>query len=187
MYTNEYYRTQFISNMETLSRQLNGVDRITVNTIPAPKKWCIGEIVDHLLLAGRRYVEVLEAKLSNQPESQQKGSGPYTHPLLIRYFIKIVSPELKRNVPTIKPFEPHHDMNFDPETLIQEFEALNTRFLSLVDIADKHHLDLGAIKVGNPIIPFWKMSISGCLAINEAHQRRHFGQIERILEVKSSN
>ncbi len=187
MYTNEYYRTQFTSNMKTLSQMLNGVDAITVNTVPAPGKWCIGEIVDHLLITGTSYAEVLEANLNEHPETLKKGEGPYKHSFFLSFFIKVVSPEFRRNVPTVPPFEPHDHKNFDKDTLLKEFEALNTRFLALLDIADEHQLHLGSIKVGNPLYSFWKMSISGCLAVSEAHQRRHFGQIERILQAKSSN
>ncbi len=180
-YTNDFYRTQFAKNTTVLNELLNDVDHSLLNTIPTPGKWCIGEIVDHLLIAGGRYLDVLEPKLNEHPDSLKKGPGPYSHPFLISLFIKLVSPEFKRKVPTIPPFVPHDHKNFDKERLLSDFEALNNRFIQLVDIADKHQLDLGKIKIGNPIYPIWKMSISGCLAINEAHQRRHFGQIERVL------
>tara|TARA_R110000868_G_scaffold408293_7_gene691077 strand:+ start:27031 stop:27591 length:561 start_codon:yes stop_codon:yes gene_type:complete len=182
MYTNDFYRTQFSSNLDVLKKMVHDVDHKLLNTVPAPGKWCIGEVIDHLLIIGGRYLEVLEAKLNDRPESLRKGSGPYSHSFLIRLFIKVVSPEYKRKTPTIAPFKPHDHKNFDKNTLLSDFESLNKRFLALIDIADEYELDLGKIKVGNPIYPIWKMSISGCLAINEAHQRRHFGQIERVLE-----
>ncbi|GAB5410615.1 MAG: hypothetical protein BalsKO_29800 [Balneolaceae bacterium] len=184
-YTNDYYRTQFSKNISTLRELTADADHTLLNTMPAPGKWCIGEIVDHLLISGGKYLDVLEAKLNNNPDALKKGSGPYSHPFLMRLFIKMVGPESKRKVPTIKPFEPHDHNNFDKEGLLNDFESLNTRFINLVDIADKHQLDLGEIKVGNPIYPIWKMSISGCFAINEAHQRRHLGQIEKILEARA--
>ena len=182
MYTNEFYKAQFSSNIETLKNLLQDVDHTLLNTVPAPGKWCIGEIVDHLLITGGRYADVLENKLNDNPSDLQKGEGPYTHPFLMRKFIGIVSPEYQRNMPTIKPFEPHDHKNFDKDSLLTQFETLNNRFLKLIGIADEHQLDLGKIKVSNPIYPIWKMPVSGCLALNEAHQRRHFGQIERILE-----
>ncbi|MEQ9309061.1 MAG: DinB family protein [Balneolaceae bacterium] len=187
MYTNEYYRSQYSSNLETLSSILQNTDHTLINTVPAPGKWCIGEIVDHLIITGIKYAVVLEEKLSGDLALLKKGAGPYSHPFLMRQFIKIVSPEYQRNMPTIKPFEPHDHKNFEKESLLKQFEMLNNRFLKLIDLADKHQLDLGKIKVGNPIYPIWKMPISGCLALNEAHQRRHFGQIERILESAASD
>lgn len=184
MYTNEFYKSQFSGNLETLKNLLQDVDHTLLNTVPAPGKWCIGEIVDHLLITGGRYAEVLENKLNDNPGSLKKGNGPYSHPFLMRKFIGIVSPEYQRNMPTIKPFEPHDHKNFDKESLLTQFETLNNRFLKLIDLADEYQLDLGNIKVGNPIYPIWKMPVSGCFALNEAHQRRHFGQIERILGVE---
>lgn len=181
MYTNQYYRSQFTSNTNLLDRLIGELDRTLINTKPTEKKWCIGEVVDHLLITGGRYLEVLETALKENPELLQKGDGPYTHSLLLRYFIKVVSPEFKPKIPTLAPFVPHEHMNFNKELLLDEFEILNNRFLCLVDLADSHRLDLGSIKVGNPIYPFWKMSVSSCFAVNEAHQRRHFRQIQRIL------
>lgn len=182
-YTNEFFRSGFSSNIQTLNNLLKDVDQKLLNTIPAPGKWCIGEIVDHLLITGGKYADVLEAKLTNNPDALKKGSGPYSHPFLMRKFIGIVSPDYQRNMPTIKPFEPHDHKNFDKDSLLSQFGILNNRYLKLIELADERQLDLGAIKVGNPIYPIWKMPVSGCFALNEAHQRRHFGQIERILEV----
>lgn len=186
MYTNEYYRSQYSSNLEKLSSILQNTDHSLINTIPAPGKWSIGEIVDHLLITGSKYAVVLEEKLSGDLAVLKKGTGPYSHPFLMRKFIKIVSPEYQRNMPTIKPFEPHDHKNFEKESLLKQFETLNNRFLKLIELADDHQLDLGKIKVGNPIYPIWKMPISGCLALNEAHQRRHFGQIEGVLSSVTS-
>lgn len=105
----------------------------------------------------------------------------------MRKFIGVVSPDYQRNMPTIKPFEPHDHKNFDKDSLLSQFETLNNRYLKLLDVADEYQLDLGNIKVGNPIYPIWKMPVSGCFALNEAHQRRHFGQIERVLESVASD
>ncbi len=186
MYNNDYYRNQFSSNIDTLNNLIKDIDKTLLNSIPAPGKWCIGEIIDHLLITGGRYAEVLEIKLNENPNDLKKGGGPYSHPFLMRMFIKIVSPEYQRNMPTIKPFEPHDHHNFEKDALLKQFQTLNERFLKLINIADEHELDLGRIKVGNPIYPIWKMPVSGCLALNEAHQRRHFGQIERVLESVAS-
>ena len=187
MYTNDFYKQQFSSNIDALNNLLQNVDQKLLNTIPAPKKWCIGEIIDHLLITGGRYLEELEPKLKSNPDALKKGSGPYNHPFTIRFLIKMVSPESQRNVPTAPAFEPQEELNYDKEKILSRFEAMNNRFLALVDLADEHQLDIGSIKVGNPLIPFWKMSISGCFAINEAHQRRHFTQIERILGADNQN
>lgn len=181
MYTNEYYRTQFSANIDALTKLIQDVEPSLINSVPAPGKWCIGEVIDHLLIAGGKYADVLEAKIQENPDVLPNGSGPYSHPFLIRQFIKIVSPEYKRKMPTIAPFEPNDYKNFDKDSLLRDFIKMNERYIALIDLADKNQLHLGKIKVGNPVYPIWKMNISGCLAINEAHQRRHFGQIERIL------
>lgn len=71
-YTNGFFRDGFSSNTQTLKELLKDVDHKLLNTIPAPGKWCIGEIVDHLLITGGKYIDVLEAKLANNSDTLKK-------------------------------------------------------------------------------------------------------------------
>lgn len=181
MYTNDYYINAFSEAKETANNLVASLSLEEFNTPPAEGKWCIGEIISHLIQTDEEYLAVLEEKLLSDGSDFKKGSGPYTHPIHLRWFIKIVSPEFKKAVPTLPPFEPKAIKNLDKILLLEEFLAIQDRYLALVKKAADENLHLGKIKVGNPIYPFIKMSVSACLAVNEAHQRRHFQQIEQIL------
>tara|TARA_R110002124_G_scaffold287013_3_gene469694 strand:+ start:3449 stop:3997 length:549 start_codon:yes stop_codon:yes gene_type:complete len=181
MYTNDYYIQAFTSAKDTIHSLVDDVDQAIFSTPPAENKWCIGEILSHLIQTDKEYLTVLEDKILGDTSDLKKGNAPYKHPIHIRWFIKVVSPEFKRAVPTIPPFEPIEAKKMDKDRLLKEFDEIQDRYLSLIRKADKENLHLGKIKVGNPIYPIIKMSISACLAVNEAHQRRHFQQIRRIL------
>jgi hypothetical protein len=181
IYTNDYYIQAFTSAKNTLHALVDNIDQTTFNTPPAEDKWCIGEIISHLIQTDQEYLKNLEAKIFDNTTQLQKGNGPYKHPIHMRFFIKVVSPEFKRPVPTIPPFEPLEIKKLDKSHLLQEFDSIQDRYLAIIEKAEMENLHLGKIKVNNPIYSFIKMSVSACLAVNEAHQRRHFLQIERII------
>ncbi len=182
MYTNEYYTEAFTSAKQTLNKFSDEIDHEVFNSSPAENKWSIGEIIDHLITVDSDYLGVIEPKIQGDTAHLPKGSGPFKHPFYIRWFIKIVSPEYGRPIPTISQFEPQTSGNLDKETLIQKLQDIQDRYLAIIEKAQKENLDLGKIKVSNPAYSFLKMSVSACLAVNEAHQRRHFQQIENILK-----
>ena len=181
MYTNDYYIQAFTSAKATLHSLVDNADIATFNTQPAEGKWCIGEIISHLIKTDKEYLNLLESVLTGDLSKFSKGKGPYKHPFHMRLFIKVVSPEFKKAVPTLPAFEPIEIKKLDKIQLIKEFDEIQDRYVALVEKADKENLHLGKIKVSNPIYSFIKMSVSACLAVNEAHQRRHFEQIKAIL------
>lgn len=181
MYTNDYYSEAFDNAKSTIHALSSTVDDQKFNTPPAEEKWCIGEIISHLIQTSKEYLNVLEPKILGDTSDLAKGNGPYKHPIHMRWFIKIVSPEFKKAVPTVPAFEPLDIKEFDKTKLLLELDQIQDRYLKFIEKADRENLHLGKIKVGNPIYPIIKMSISSCLAVNEAHQRRHFQQIENIL------
>ncbi|MEQ9091689.1 MAG: DinB family protein [Balneola sp.] len=181
MYTNDFYIQGFTSAKKTIHELVDSIDNQTFNTPPAEDKWCIGEIISHLIKTSTEYLAVLENKILGDTSELKKGNGPYKHPFHLRWFIKVVSPEYKKAMPTIPPFEPKEIKDLNKSELLSEFDVIQDRYLKLLDKATKDSLHLGKIKVGNPIYPLIKMSLSACFAVNEAHQRRHFQQIEEIL------
>lgn len=181
IYTNDYYIQAFTSAKDTIHSLVDDIDTATFNTSPDKGKWCVGEIISHIIQTDKEYLHVLESKMSENISLLPKGNGPYKHPFHMRLFIKVVSPEFKKAVPTLPLFEPIEAKKLNKDQLLKEFDEIQDRYLVIIEKADLENLHLGKIKVSNPIYSFIKMSMSACLAINEAHQRRHFQQIENIL------
>jgi len=49
MYTNDFYIQGFTSAKKTIHELVDSIDNQTFNTPPAEDKWCIGEIISHLI------------------------------------------------------------------------------------------------------------------------------------------
>lgn len=182
MYTNNFYTEGFHSAKATIHELVDPLDLTTFNTPPKKGSWCAGEVVSHLIKTGNQYVSVLESKFSGDTTGLAKGSGPYTHPIHLKWFTKAVSPEFKLKMPTFPVFEPVSIKELDKLELLKELDSIQDRFIEIIKTAESENLDMGRIKVGNPVFPILKMSMSSCLAINEAHQRRHFEQIKRAVK-----
>lgn len=181
MYTYDFYIQAFTSAKKDVHELIDDIDTSTFNTSPAEGKWCIGEVVSHLIQTGAQYLSVMERRLSEESLALKEDTKPFKHPFHLQWFIRFVSPTNKRGIPTLPPFEPLSKKDLDKANLLKEFDAIQDRFIAIAERGKKEQLHLGKIKTGNPVYPILKMSISSCLAINEAHQRRHFEQIKAIL------
>ncbi|RNC83911.1 MAG: DinB family protein [Balneola sp.] len=181
MYTNEFYREGFTRAKSTLASLVDHLDDIQFSTRPNPDAWCVGEVISHLLKSGEEYLAVMEPKLEGGLDRYPKVSGEYKHAWHLRLFIKSVSPEFRRRIKTLPSFEPVQIEELEKTALLSDFNALQDRFLTLIEIAEEHQIDLSKVKLNNPIYPIIKMNLSSCFAIMEAHQRRHFQQIERTI------
>lgn len=69
------------------------------------------------------------------------------------------------------------------ENVIDKLIETNKQVLDLLNIAEDEQWDLNEIKGRNPVIKLTKMTLTEFIVYMEAHQRRHFQQIENILGV----
>lgn len=180
MYTNAFYLNSFEQSKETAQQILAKVDDELFKKKPSPTAWCIAEVLSHINVATGAYLAPMEKKLQQTPNSLPKGSGPYSHPWHFRLLISAVSPESKRKIKTFSIFEPNQIGDLDRATLEEGYVENMDRFCALLNTAVEHELDLGKIKIGNPMVKWVKMSLSACMAVNEAHIRRHLDQIKRL-------
>ena len=179
-YTNEFFIRGFEQAATTMHELVDGLDDLSFRTPPAEGKWCVGEIMSHLLHTGGLYLNALHDKLDGDTAHLARGKDNYTHGFFMRFFIKAVSPENTRKLPTVAPFEPDPVEGLDKEKLLSDFDALQQAFIAVVEKADREDLDLSRIKIPNPVYPMIKMPVSAALAVQEAHQRRHLEQIRAI-------
>ncbi len=180
MYTNDFFVDGFNNAADTMHQLVDDMDQDTFSTPPADGKWCVGEIIHHLLLTGGLYLAEFHDVLDGDTDHLAHGGGPYKHGFLMRLFIRTVSPENSRNIPTVSVFKPDPVKGLDKEKLLSDFDALQEAFIAVVEKASRENLDLGAIRMPNPVYPLLKMPVSAALAVQEAHQRRHLEQIRAI-------
>lgn len=185
-YTYDYFLTAFEQAKNTASELTESVSENVYLKKPTEDKWCMGEILSHLVQAGNEYLPQIQKGLSKPNDQLEIGGEPFTPNYFFRWFIKIVSPEYKREVPTVKPFEPKQADKIDKEMVLADFITLQDELISLLKRCKLEQLNLDRIKTRNPIVKLVPMSLTACFAIQEAHQRRHFAQMRDLKKRFSS-
>lgn len=179
-YTYDYLLNAFADAKETAKElALDVSDEIFLRK-PAEDKWCMGEILSHLVQTGNEYLPQIKKGLDKPHENLATGGEPFTPNFLFRWFIYFVSPEYQRPVPTVKPFEPISTVDINRQKVLSDFLKLQDEFIHILKQVKLEQLDLDRIKTRNPIVKFVPMSLTACFAIQEAHQRRHFEQMKAL-------
>jgi hypothetical protein len=179
-YTYNYLLSAFEQAKETAQELTHSVSEDVLLKKPSEDKWSMGEILDHLVQAGNEYLPQIKKGLDKSDDKLLRGGEPFTPNFFFRWFIKVVSPEYKRPVPTVKPFEPHQATQLGKEKVLVEFIELQSEFIRLLKRSKLEQLNLDRIKTRNPIVKLIPMSLTACFAIQEAHQRRHFEQMRTL-------
>ncbi len=181
MYSNQFFRDGFLALKSELDATLEQVSDDQFLQLPTNGGWCIGEVISHINKTTDQYLGQMEEPFNQDLDRLPNGPDNYSLPWTMRKFVSVVSPDFKTKVKTFPVFFPDKKADLNREEVVSHYHRNMDRFLAIVDTAESHNLYLDKIKVRNPVVKFLKMSISACLAIHEAHTRRHLGQIERLI------
>ena len=149
---------------------------------PAPGRWSVGECLEHLVLAGEAYLEVLDESIAKARRRGWTADGPPGRGLLGNLLVHGVEPPARVKIPAParirpeRPATPHDDGGEGP---LARFLALRGRYRERLEDADG--LDLGRAKVRSPFVPLVRLSLDAALRVVTGHERRHLHQARRVL------
>ncbi|MCC5940382.1 MAG: DinB family protein [Balneolaceae bacterium] len=148
---------------------------------PSDKVWCTGEIVQHLVRFNELYLRFIDKAISksDNPTTDQPDFYPG---FLIRMFISFLNPPYKMKIKTLNRMEPLLTEAKDYQTDIEELIRQNKEIISRINEAETSHLDLKKIKGKNSVFKI-RMSLTEFILIWHSHQKRHFWQAEKTLEL----
>jgi hypothetical protein len=146
-------------------------------TAPAPGKWSVTQVLEHLNSYGRYYLPAIEKSLQSSKLYKER----FTPGWLGNYFTKIMKPGAdgkignKMNAP--KNHRPAADLDIKP--VLDNF--LNQQ-QALLDLLEKAKLkDIGGIKTPISISRFIKLKVGDTFRFFIAHEQRHFLQIANAI------
>ena len=73
-------------------------------------------------------------------------------------------------------------VDLDPADTFHELINIQDRIIEMLDKAEAEHWNLDKLKASHPVLKLLKFSFTGYFILIDAHQRRHFWQIEQILK-----
>lgn len=153
-------------------------DLITLK--PDPTTWSASETLQHIFKFNQLYLEQMDSATESNKliRAQEELFKPR---FIYRRFIRFLEPPYKIKIKTFAPMYPD---NSEIEKISQPVENLiqiNRNLLERIEAYHEKQLDLDRIRGRNPILQWVRMSLSEFILVLEAHQRRHFWQIEQTL------
>jgi hypothetical protein len=175
----------FIEQLETDTRQvmvalkrLQQQDPELLLQQPAPAKWSVAQVIEHLNTYGRYYLPKIREELchNNFPASTYFSPG-----ILGAYFTKSMKPKPDGKIANkMKAFKNHSpEPNVDSKTALDEFDQQELLLLQLLNKG--RDTDLSKIRIPISIAPFIRLKLGDVFAFIVAHHQRHFVQINDTL------
>ncbi|MEZ5346956.1 MAG: DinB family protein [Pyrinomonadaceae bacterium] len=171
-----------ISNIREINREVaevfGGLSHSQLNWKPDKNSWSIAQCLEHLIVTNDLYFKNIEKVADGTHRNNLYSAVPLVPDLIGFVMKKVLSPEWKWKVRTLKMFEPSYSEV--SEKVLKDFEKNQTRFIELLD--KTRATEYKKIKVSEPVGPAVNLRLIDAFEILVVHERRHFGQAKRILE-----
>jgi hypothetical protein len=148
---------------------------------PAPESWSVGEIVSHLHLAGRAYLDRLRPALADARRRGLADRGDFRPTLVGGFMAKSMEPPPRMRFKAPRIWRPADTgPALDRERELAEWRALHDALEGQIEAAAG--LDLRRIRIVSPATSLVRMNAGDALALVLAHERRHLWQMRRVSE-----
>jgi uncharacterized damage-inducible protein DinB len=161
------------------ANQLKQSPLLLLQKQPAPGKWSVAQVLEHLNFYSRHYITAIEQKL----HLNQSDPDIDFHPgWLGNYFTNLMKPKEGNNI-SKKMKAPKNALPSaqpDAKEMLDEFISHQHHLLSLLQIAKTANLE--KIRIPTSLSKFIDLRLGDTFRFFIAHEQRHFVQIETILK-----
>lgn len=185
-------RTLIDALQQQLREQLAHVDTLLDLTTerllkrPAPDRWSVMEVVQHMNLSSGHYHRLLQRLYANENNGLRFRST-FTPGLLGQYSVNSMTPKPNGDIPmrmrTLRMFDPARTAPVNADDALApllRFREMLQGFMGLLERARTRGLEGG--KVTSTLGPIIRFKAGDAFRFPIAHQERHFLQIDRTLE-----
>lgn len=165
---------------KTVIHEYGNLDSDTVLFKLNPETWSCVEVCQHLIQFNKMYYHQMDLALEHLTTIPVNGDS-FSPKWSSRKIASFLEPPYKFGIKTIKPMFPAK-VDLDPADTFYKLINMQDKFVNLLEKAKKERWNLDKIKGKHPLIKLYKMSYTDFLLVIDAHQRRHFWQIEQILK-----
>src|SRR5688572_15812499 len=145
---------------------------------PAPGKWSVAQVIEHLNTYGRYYLPVIEAAIKEQPLYPDP---VYMPGWLGDYFTKMMLPrdgEVANRMEAFKGHRPSADIDSKP--VLDEFLRQEQQLLDLLERAKR--TNIAKIRIPISISRLVKLKLGDTFRFLVAHHQRHFVQVNNTMK-----
>jgi uncharacterized damage-inducible protein DinB len=145
---------------------------------PASGGWSVAQVLAHLAASNGSYVEPLRQALERGKASGAPPAGAMWKPSLFGgLLLRSLDPASTRRTPSPKGWRP---TTTRPERALESFLESQRAIEDLVRSA--HGVDLVRARLSSPASRLIRLNAGDAIRIFVVHDRRHMGQIRRILK-----
>jgi len=142
---------------------------------PRTGGWSIGYCIEHLTLAGDRFLAEWAAAL-NRAEPNTRHCGGFAYSWLQRRIIAFAEPPYGFKIKATKPLEPCARRS--REQTVRRFLQMHREFARRVSASQAY--DTRRIKVRSPLLSFGRYPLGMSFDLALAHERRHLWQALQV-------
>ncbi len=173
-------KNEFAMMKKEASALFTKVNESNFNKRPDSGGWSAAECIDHLIVTGIDYCDKYEEALKIIMSKDLKLNGEIKYSWFAERFIRFVAPPVRFRVKSPKRWKP--DSKINKSKVTAAYLQLQDRYMDLIDASEGW--DISKIKLPSPATKMIKFSAFEILGINSAHQRRHFLQAKKVLNIK---
>jgi hypothetical protein len=144
---------------------------------PSPKRWSPADCLNHLNVTVTKYLPRIAAMIAQGRAEGLTGTGPFRHPFVGNWFVRLLEPPPRRRMRVPGVFAPRPGVPAD--TLLPEFERLRGELLERIRESDG--LDLAALRMASPAARFFLLTLGQSFGALAAHDRRHLWQARQVM------
>lgn len=164
---------------KTVVHEYGGLSTDTVNFKLNPETWSCVEVCQHLIRFNDIYYKQMTQAL-NKISTIPMGEPSFSPGFITRKLAEYLEPPYKFGIKTIKPMFPSQ-IDLNPADTFTRLIDFQDTLIQMLSRAEEERWNLDKIKGKHPLVKFFRMSYTEFLMFIDAHQRRHFWQIEQIL------
>lgn len=170
--------SQSVNETIATAKQLQQIPSTLLNKQPAPGKWSIAQVIEHLNSYNRYYLPEMAKVLKNttSPFNPVFKAGIFGN-----YFTNMMQPKedgrIANKMQAPKDHRPADILNTDK--VLAEFINGQEQLLNLLVLGGK--TDMGRLKVPISISRFIKLKLGDTFRFLIAHQHRHFIQVSNVV------
>ncbi|MEZ5346955.1 MAG: DinB family protein [Pyrinomonadaceae bacterium] len=172
-----------IANAKSISEEaretFGGLSKEQLNTKPSSVEWSIAQCFDHLNTVSEMYLPQIEKVADGTHVNNWFSAIPLISGKVGSLLKSAVSPDAKTKRKAPPFFVP--SQSEITETIIGDFCDVQEQLISFMNAVRDQ--DIRKIKIPTPISPMINIRLDDAFEILILHERRHFNQAKRVLEV----
>ncbi|MES2848486.1 MAG: DinB family protein [Bacteroidota bacterium] len=161
------------------AEQLKNIPVELLEKTPAKDKWSAAQVLEHLNIYCRYYLDAIEKKLHHD---QTETKAFFTPGWLGNYFTKLMEPEnnglVKKKMKS--PANALPATSPGAKEMLDEFIKHQHHLLNLLQIAKRHDINKNRIPIS--IARLITLKLGDTFRFVIAHQQRHFIQVEKTIK-----